>query len=37
MTTYKTIKKNKNILEDLENLKKDEEKLSDEINEKNGL
>jgi len=37
MTTYKTIKKNKNILEDLENLKKDEEKLSDEINEKNSL
>lgn len=37
MTTYKTIKKNKNILEDLENLKKDEEKLSDQINEKNGL
>jgi len=37
MTTYKTIKKNKNILEDLENLKKDEEKLSDKINEKNGL
>lgn len=37
MTTFKTIKKNKNIIEDLENLKKEEEKLKEKINEKNGL